>query len=182
MTKSQLIFLREPDSGAGGRRERLFVGDWILMSAVDRLLPFLLSPHFVDPSHDHPSPTQQSALLSSIQLCHTSSGHCSAFIKFNTCLTKASWSNSVERWMCFQNPNMSVPLLIVPPTFANIPCNYGWAGSCLAWPDLRFVQNSRLWMLRAEDRPRLETGPDPAFSKLVTVGAVWCKFGNCGTF
>ena len=119
-------------SGAGGRRERLFVGDWILMSAVDRLLPFLLSPHFVDPSHDHPSPTQQSALLSSIQLCHTSSGHCSAFIKFNTCLTKVSWSHSVERWMCFQNPNMSVPLLIVPQTFANIPCNYGWAGSCLA--------------------------------------------------
>ena len=71
-----------------------------------------------------------------------------------------------------KSQHVSPLVIIVPPTFANIPCNYGWAGSCLAWPHLRFVQNSRLWMLRAEDRPRLETGPDPAFSKLVTVGAV----------
>ena len=71
--------------------------------------------------------------------------------------------------MCFQNPNMSVPLLIVPPTFYLQIFEAIMAGTtaALAWPglDLRFVQNSRLWMLRAEDRLRLETLHSPDWSQ-----------------
>ena len=39
--------------------------------------------------------------------------------------------------------------------------------AAFAWPglDLRFVQNSRLWMLRAEDRLRLETLHSPDWSQ-----------------
>ena len=89
VTKRQLIFLRDPHSREGGgrvfvRRLNFDVWWWQITSFSPQSALCWSIPW---PSPSSPQP----ALLSPIQLCHASSGHCSAFIKFNTCSsTKAS--------------------------------------------------------------------------------------------
>ena len=70
---------------------------------------------------------------------------------------------------CVFPKSQHVPLVNCPANICKYSGNYGWAGC-------RLEICAKLPTLDAPGRGQTQTCPDPAFSRLVTVGAARCKF------